>query len=231
MGTESGNSGGYKMREWTNEGLKTPLGEDKRPRGRDDVPPQGHTSRQSAPSQPLEASDREIVDKVRKGDREAFEMLYGRYFKRIYGFIDRRMGVRADVEETTQEVFIAVFSCLDSYRGEAPFSAWIFGVTRRVIASRFKRKRHPTVPLFEEDSESSTAHASTRPTPLEEYECQERIEEMTTAANKLTDEQKMLFRMHHIDERPISEIALKLKKSEDAIKSNLYRARKLLLPR
>jgi DNA-directed RNA polymerase specialized sigma24 family protein len=41
----------------------------------------------------------------------------------------------------------------------------------------------------------------------------------------------MLFRLHHIDDRPISEIAAKLKKSEDAIKSNLYRARKLLLPR
>jgi RNA polymerase sigma-70 factor (ECF subfamily) len=154
-------------------------------------------------NQPVqECSDLEIVDKVRKGDREAFEILYERYFKRIYRFIDRRMGIRADVEETTQEVFIAVFSCLDSYRGEAPFSAWIFGVTRRVIASRFKRKRHPTVPLMEEDSESNTAHASTRPTPLEEYECQERIEEMSSAAHKLTDEQRMLFRLHHIDDRP-----------------------------
>lgn len=204
--------------------------------------PQHAPTESSAPSacpvgpasanQPVqECSDLEIVDKVRKGDREAFEILYERYFKRVYRFIDRRMGIRADVEETTQEVFIAVFSCLDSYRGEAPFSAWIFGVTRRVIASRFKRKRHPTVPLMEENSESLTAHASTRPTPLEEYECQERIEEMSSAAHKLTDEQRMLFRLHHIDDRPISEIAAKLKKSEDAIKSNLYRARKLLLPR
>ena len=180
---------------------------------------------------PSDASDREIVDKVRKGDREAFEVLYERYFKRVYRFIDRRMGVRADVEETTQEVFIAVFSSLDSYRGEAPFSAWIFGVTRRVIASRFKRKRHPTVPLVEEDSDNHSTHASTRPTPLQEYECQERIEEMRQASKKLTDEQITLFRLHHIDQRPISEIAEKLDKSEDAIKSNLYRARKVLLPR
>jgi RNA polymerase sigma-70 factor (ECF subfamily) len=191
-----------------------------------------HTPEQeSSVLQPAETSDREIVDKVRKGDREAFEVLYTRYFKRVYRFIDRRMGVRADVEETTQEVFIAVFSSLDSYRGEAPFSAWIFGVTRRVIASRFKRKRHPTVPLIEEDSENHSTHASTRPSPLQEYECQERIEEMRRASKKLTDEQLMLFRLHHIDQQPISEIAAKLDKSEDAIKSNLYRARKLLLPR
>jgi len=178
-----------------------------------------------------EATDREIVDRVRKGDRQAFEVLYERYFRRIYRFIDQRMGVRADVEETTQEVFIAVFSSLDSFRGEAPFSAWIYGVTRRVIANRFKRKRHPTVPFLEEDSENSASHASTRATPLQEYECQERIEEMSRAVARLTDEQRMLFRLHHLDDRPISEIARKLKKSEDAIKSNLYRARKVLLPR
>lgn len=194
---------------------KEPLGQ---PRGREPLTPLS-----------AEATDREIIDRVRKGDREAFEVLYERYFKRVYRFIDRRMGVRADVEETTQEVFIAVFSCLDSYRGEAPFAAWIFGVTRRVIASRFKRKRHPTVPLIEEDSENVGTHASTRPDPLQEYECQERIEEMSAAADKLSDEQRLLFRMHHIDDRPISEIAAKLNKTEDAIKSNLYRARKVLL--
>ncbi|MDE0885322.1 MAG: RNA polymerase sigma factor [Myxococcota bacterium] len=180
---------------------------------------------------PDEISDRAIIDRVCKGDREAFELLYERYFTRIYRFIARRMGVRADVEETTQEVFIAVFSSLDSFRGEAPFSAWIYGVTRRVIASRFKRKRHPMVPLLEEDSESNTAHASTRPTPLEEYECQERIEELTAAAEKLSDEQKELFRLHHIDDQSISEIAIRMHKSEDAVKSNLYRTRKVLLPR
>jgi len=180
---------------------------------------------------PEEISDSTIIDRVRKGDREAFELLYERYFTRIYRFIGRRMGVRADVEETTQEVFIAVFSSLESFRGEAPFSAWIYGVTRRVIASRFKRKRHPMVPLLEEDSESNTAHASTRPTPLEEYECQERIEELTAAAEKLSAEQKELFRMHHIDDQSISEIAAQMSKSEDAVKSNLYRTRKVLLPR
>ena len=193
---------------------------------------QPRASREAATSETKkEATDREIIDRVRKGDRQAFELLYDRYFKRIYRFVDRRMGIRADVEETTQEVFIAVFSSLDSFRGEAPFSAWIFGVTRRVIANRFKRKRHPTVPLVEDDSEGSSHHASTRPDPLQEYECQERIQKMDAAAVKLTDEQRQLFHLHHIDEKPISEIATQFKKSEDAVKSNLYRARKVLLPR
>jgi RNA polymerase sigma-70 factor (ECF subfamily) len=180
-------------------------------------------------------TDGELVDRLRKSDERAFEILYQRYFKRIYHFVEKRLGVRADAEETTQEVFICVFSSIDSYRGEAPVAAWIFGITRRVIAARFKRKRHTTVPLSDDDSESPAEfghHKSSEPSPLEAYECQERVWRMTaTLEQKLSREQRMLFRLHHVDERPISEIALAMDKSEDAVKSNLYRTRKLLLAR
>ena len=183
-------------------------------------------------------TDGELVDRLRKGDEQAFDLLYQRYFKRIYHFVERRLAVRADAEETTQEVFISVFSSIDSYRGEAPVAAWIFGITRRVIAARFKRKQHPTVPLADDDLESATQLAQS-PTalfaqadPLQEYECQERMLRMaSTLQNKLSLEQQLLFRLHHLDERPISEIAEELHKSEDAVKSNLYRARRLLLAR
>ncbi len=176
-------------------------------------------------------TDNELVAQIQKsGDEEAFNLLYDRYLKRVYGFISRRMGNRADVEEATQEVFINILSSLDSFRGEGPFAAWVFGVSRRVVANRFKRKRHPTVPLLDEDGDEMNSVRHTETTPLDEYECAERFEQMTESMNrKLSEEQRILFRMHHLEDRPISEIARALKKSEDAIKSNLYRARRLLL--
>ena len=50
-------------------------------------------------------------------------------------------------------------------------------------------------------------------------------------SKKLTPLQWTLFRLHHMEDKPISEIADRLSKSEDAVKSNLYRARKILLAR
>lgn len=183
-------------------------------------------------------TDDELVDRLRKGDGQAFEALYQRYFKRIYHFVEKRLNVRADAEETTQEVFINVFSSIDSYRGEAPLAAWIFGITRRVIAARFKRKQHPMVPLADDDLEAGAQYAQLSPSaellpdPLQLYELQERMGRMaSTLETRLTKEQQLLFRLHHLDERPISEIAAALDKSEDAVKSNLYRTRKLLLAR
>jgi len=191
-------------------------------------------SRGSEPSAPV--TDEELVESILGGDERAFEALYERYFSRIYHFVDKRMHNRADTEEVTQEVFASLFSSLGSFRREAPFAAWVFGVTRRTIATRFKKKRHETVALSEEDTEQagrlSVAALQREPDPYEVYEYNERIGRMQDAANKdLTREQQILFRLHHIQNRSIQEIARQVAKSEDAVKSHLYRARKVLLAR
>jgi RNA polymerase sigma-70 factor (ECF subfamily) len=180
-------------------------------------------------------SDEALIERTGRGDHEAFEILYERYFPRVYRFVSRRLDNRSDVEETVQEVFINIFSSLGSYRGEAPFPAWVLGVTRHTIASRFKKKQHRTVSI-ESAEERATLNLTMptlqrEPTPLEHYECEERIGRLERAVARLTQEQRTLFELHHLYHRPIQEIAQTLRKSEDAVKSNLYRARKLLLSR
>jgi RNA polymerase sigma-70 factor (ECF subfamily) len=181
-------------------------------------------------------ADEVLVQEILDGRPEAFDLLYKRYIKRIYSFVDKRLHNRADTEETVQEVFIAVFYALESFRGEAAFAAWVLGIARRTVANRFKRKRHPTIPL-ELDDEPSLVDllipAITRgATPLEDYEARERVERLEAAATEaLSAEQRKLFELHHLEHRSISEIANRLHKSEDSVKSNLYRARKVLLSR
>ncbi len=192
-------------------------------------------------------SDEHLVLRVCEGDHFAFNDLYERYFKRIYSFVSRRLSNTADVEETVQEVFINVFSSVDTYREEAPFSAWIFGIARRTIASRFKKKRHPTVSLESEgfDSPFSDRSSSDRPfsdrafadrtlvsvnpTAIETIECNQRVKTINRLVeSRLTRDQRLLFELHHLQDRPIQEIAETLNMSENAVKSNLYRARKIL---
>jgi RNA polymerase sigma-70 factor, ECF subfamily len=173
-----------------------------------------------------------LIRRVEAGDEAAFRNLYERYFPRIFRFVQRRIDNRADVEETVQEVFINIFSSIASYRREAPFEAWVLGLTRRTIARRFKRKRHPTVPLPSEDNEiaePATPTIQREATPLEHYECRERLAAIRVRAERdLSDEQRELFERHHLHDEPVRELAVLLRKSEDSIKSNLYRARKLL---
>ena len=181
-------------------------------------------------------TDETLVDRLREGDRSAFDELYRRYFRRVYGFLDKRLRNPADTEEATQEVFFNIFASIGSFRGEATFGAWVFGLTRRTLAARFRRKQHPTVPLFEEDVDRSfanqTAEHSTEATPLENYELVERVAQLShTLEHELTPDQRQLFELHHLESMPIADIARSLSRSEDSIKSNLYRTRKRMLAR
>jgi RNA polymerase sigma-70 factor (ECF subfamily) len=178
-------------------------------------------------------SDEQLILRVRSGEQGAFDQLYGRYVGRVYRFVENRLNNRADVEETTQEVFFNVFSSLGSFRAEAPFAAWVLGVARHTIAGRFKKKQHPTVPLETDEHGELAAEAGVQEiTPFDFYELRERIYQLARAAERdLSPEQQQLFRLHHLEHRPIAEVAAILDKSEDAVKSNLYRVRKVLLAR
>jgi RNA polymerase sigma-70 factor (ECF subfamily) len=178
--------------------------------------------------------DEKLVERACGGERVAFDLLYERYFVRIYAFVARRIGNRADVEETVQEVFLGVFTGLASFRGEGAFAAWVLGIARRTIAGRFKKKRHATVPLDEADEppvvDWFAPTMQRQATPLEHYECGERLARIEAASTgELSAEQRHLFRLHHLEHLPIHEIAARFAKSEDSIKSHLYRARRVLL--
>jgi RNA polymerase sigma-70 factor (ECF subfamily) len=174
-----------------------------------------------------------LVQRIIDGDQRAFQVLYERYFPRVYDFVQRRLRNRADTEETVQEVFINLLGAIESFRGDAPFGAWVFGVTRRTVASRFKRKQHPTVPLADFDTSVGAGQGVAQgPSPHENYEYHERLERMAEIAmHDLTADQRELFTLHHLQHHSIQNIARMLNRSEDSVKSNLYRARKRLLAR
>ena len=91
-------------------------------------------------------------------------------------------------------------------------------MTRNVTAAQF---RHVA---------GIAAHSGA--SPHEDYECAERLDRLSEAARQdLSSEQWELFRMHHLEDRSIQEIAGTVAKSEDSVKSHLYRARRALLAR
>ena len=131
--------------------------------------------------------DAALVEQCRQGDVSAYGRLVAIYQDRVFNTCWRICGNRADAEETTQEVFINVFTSLGSFRAEAPFAAWVLGIARRTVANRFKKKHHPTVPLDTTDepdpTELSGSTLQRRATPLEVYEYNERLEQLESAAN------------------------------------------------
>ena len=78
----------------------------------------------------------------REGDQQAFEALVLRYQKMIFALTYRMTGSMTEAEDLTQETFIAAFQQLDSFRGEAKFSSWLYRIaTNRCLNWRQRDAR------------------------------------------------------------------------------------------
>ena len=89
-------------------------------------------------------SDGELLERVAGGDAGAFEVLYQRYARAVFGLALRRLGDRSRAEEAVQETFTSVWRSARSYdRDRGPGAPWLYAVARHAIVDRFRARVEP----------------------------------------------------------------------------------------
>lgn len=175
-------------------------------------------------------SDQQLVEGIRRGDQSDFSLLYDRYFPRVYAFVQQRLRNRADAEELVQEVFTAAFRSIDAYAGESSLAAWMYGIARNTVNNHIRRSVAQEQRLERAGGEvSRSAQALDACTPEEHLSlmrCEERLREQLAS---LAGWQAEAFLMRHVDDLSIDEIAERVARSNDAVRSSLYRVKKLLV--
>jgi RNA polymerase sigma-70 factor (ECF subfamily) len=97
---------------------------------------------QGAP--PPDATDAELLALVGERDRAAFDLLYHRYVRSVFGLALRRLGDRGRAEDAVQEAFAAIWRAAGSYkpaRGAA--GGWLYAVARNAIVDRYRAAGDP----------------------------------------------------------------------------------------
>lgn len=87
----------------------------------------------------LDTPDAELLARVAARDQAAFELLYRRYVRSVFGLALRRLGDRHRAEDATQEAFAAIWRSASTYRPERGAAAgWLHAVARNAIVDRFR---------------------------------------------------------------------------------------------
>src|SRR5712691_8894552 len=89
-------------------------------------------------------SDVDLIVRVADRDREAFELLYRRYVRSVFGLALRRLRDRQRAEDAVQETFAAIWRSAHSYRPERGAAApWLYAVARNAIVDRLRARNEP----------------------------------------------------------------------------------------
>lgn len=90
------------------------------------------------------ATDADLLGRIATRDRGAFEALYRRYARPLYGLALRMLGDRGRAEDAVQEAFTSVWRSAANYRPErGPAAPWLYAVARNAIVDRARARREP----------------------------------------------------------------------------------------
>jgi len=177
-----------------------------------------------------EQSDQDLLEGIRAASEPHFAELYNRYFQRIYNFVYMRMRNHAETEEVVQETVLAVFRSFQNYRGQSSLLSWIYGIAKNTANNALRRARSQSerIDLADEDDllpRSSIGLAS----PSEQLDMQRFQADLSQRLEELSDWQTEIFALRHLENLSIPEISERMDRSNDAVRSSLYRVKRLFL--
>jgi len=164
-----------------------------------------------------EADERRLIEAAQKNPAR-FAELYENNFERVYAYVVRRVGDRAETEDLTSEVFHHALANLQRFEWRGiPFAAWLFRIAANLISDRWQRKSRESLVDEPEQIESAQAAA----VELEEVE---RKAILFRLVETLPAEQQRVVLLRFVEQKSIKEVAREIRKTEGAVKQLQFRA-------
>jgi RNA polymerase sigma-70 factor (ECF subfamily) len=164
-----------------------------------------------------EADERLLIEAAQE-DPARFAELYELHFERVYAYVVRRVGDRAETEDLTSEVFHHALSNLQRFEWRGiPFAAWLFRIAANLISDRWQRKSRENIADEPEQIESAPARNA-------EFEEVERKATLFRLVGSLPAEQRRVVVLRFVEQKSIKEVAREIRKTEGAVKQLQFRA-------
>jgi RNA polymerase sigma-70 factor (ECF subfamily) len=181
---------------------------------------------------PEEDEDSEVVKECVEGNRDAFNILVEKYYRRIYNLAYRFVGDQEEANDLAQDIFTAAYQNLKRFRGESKFSTWLFQIATNRGKNRFKYLKRRGYfankgPIDgDEDREGLPRELPDTSSNPEDLLAGKEIQRIVQEAiDDLEPDHKEIVILRDIEGFSYEEIARMLDLPEGTTKSRLHRAR------
>jgi RNA polymerase sigma-70 factor, ECF subfamily len=173
----------------------------------------------------VEPDDRQLVETIRGGDPDAFEVLVRRKTSKVYSLCYRIIGNGEDAKDISQLVFIKLWENLEKYDPQYAFDTWLYRMVTNVAIDFMRNKQSRDNAVNSNLRLVKTSIDADQGTIVQRKEVETVF---NTVAQVLSPKQKTIFVMNQMDDLSSSEIAKVLGCRESTVRNHLFNARKLM---
>ena len=165
------------------------------------------------------ASDRQIVDAVLGGDRDAFRLLVERESAMVIGACRRILGSTSDAQDAAQEAFVRAYQSLATFRGDGPFGAWVRRIAVRIAVARLAVDAAVSL----DEGRAIPTGSPSDGDPVGRILDSEERAALTDAIARLPADQRQVVMLRFYGDRSVEDIARLTDRPVGTVKSRLSR--------
>lgn len=179
-----------------------------------------------------QATDQELVVRVQKGDKRAFDLLVLKYQQRIIKLISRYIKDQSEVLDVTQEAFIKAYRAIAKFRGDSAFYTWLYRIAintaKNYLVSRGRRP--PSSDIDADEIEKIDAPATMRDGDSPEALAMrdEVMQTVSTTIERLPEELRTAILLRELEGMSYEEIAQTMECPVGTVRSRIFRAREAI---
>jgi len=176
-----------------------------------------------------ESTDKELVKRVQKGDKGAFDLLVLKYEQKIVNLVMRYVRDPELALDISQEAFIKAYRALPRFRGDSAFYTWLYRIAVNTAKNYLaaQRRRPMDIELDMQDPDQYGLHAKLKETDTPEglTISQELQEVLERAIEALPDDLRTAIILRELDGMSYEEIAQTMDCPVGTVRSRIFRAR------
>jgi RNA polymerase sigma-70 factor (ECF subfamily) len=179
-----------------------------------------------------EQLDEDLVQRVQRGDKSAFDFLVIKYQHKIIQLVNRYVKDPSEAQDVAQEAFIKAYRALGSFRGEATFYTWLYRIAintaKNYLLSRARRNANYQVDIQEAEALENAPQLQGLETPERLLLNQEIIDVISAAIDELPEEMRTAIILREFDGMSYEEIAEAMDCPVGTVRSRIFRAREAI---
>lgn len=177
-----------------------------------------------------------LVERVRRGDRRAYDLLVIKYQRKIMRLLARMINNQADIEDVAQETFIKAYRALPQFRGDSAFYTWLYRIainTARNWQAANMRKPNTVSTIETEDGETfdHLNGLSDQSTPESLMASQQVAQTVNEAIEQLPEDLRTAIVLREIEGMSYEDIANTMQCPIGTVRSRIFRAREAIAER